>query len=108
MKREFIRPADTLIASNMQRLNEAAAAAAARTAGYGNNAIQLEPACASYWISLVTIGSHGEHLTNRFRLTSLADVKSVLAQCAVSNSCHECIVSENSRVIYEFHNFHIL
>lgn len=108
MKREFIRPEDTLVASNMQRLNEAAAAAAARAAAYGKSTIQLEPACASYWISLVTIGSHGEHLTNRFRLTSLADVKSVMAQCAMSNSCHECIVSENSRVIYEFHNFHIL
>lgn len=108
MKREFIRPADTLVASNMQRLNEAAAAAAARTAGYSNNTILIEPACATYWISLVTIGSHGEHLTNRFRLTSLADVKSVLAQCAMSNSCHECIVSENSRIIYEFHNYHIL
>lgn len=108
MKREFIRPADTLVASNMQRLNEAAAAAAARTAAYSKSTISLEPAYASYWISLVTIGSHGEHLTNRFRLTSLSDVKSVLAQCAMSNSCHECIVSENSRVIYEYHNFHIL
>lgn len=108
MKREFIRPTDTLVASNMQRLNEAAAAAAARAAAYGKSTIHLDPACASYWISLVTIGSHGEHLTNRFRVTSLSDVKSVLVQCAMSNSCHECIVSENSRIIYEFHNFHIL
>lgn len=108
MKKEFIRPTDTLVASNMQRLNEAAAAAAARAAAYSKTTIEVGPACASYWISLVTIGSHGEHLANRFRVTSLADVKSVLAQCAMSNSCHECIVSENSRVIYEFHNYHIL
>lgn len=108
MNREFIKPVDKLITSNMRRLNEASAAAAARAAGYGSQLVEIPPAFESYWISLVTIGSHGEHLTNRFRLTSLADVKSVLAQCAMSNSCHECIVSENSRVIYEFHNFHIL